>query len=156
MVERTQEVQEELAAKNDKKGKIAEKEKETAEDVRKRSMGRLGETKARENAKKAKKAKSSSLDYFKEKHERELELKREEMELKKREMAMKEKEAERAWEIKVKEQEAKKRDEEIRGRNESSMIATLQQQLQQQQSMFVQIQQQNKLLLELLNIKTKN
>ena len=44
IVERTQEVQEELAAENDKRGKIAEKERETAEDVRTRSVERLGET----------------------------------------------------------------------------------------------------------------
>ncbi|CAB3990784.1 Hypothetical predicted protein [Paramuricea clavata] len=136
IVERTQEVQEEFAAENDKREKIAEKERETAEDVRKRSMEKLGETKARENAKKTNKSRNSSLEYFKEKHDKELDLKREEMELKKREMAMKEKEAERAWEIKVKEQEikskemeAKKRDEELRARNESNMIAALQQQL---------------------------
>ena len=70
-------------------------------------MERLGETKGRENAKKTNKSRSSSLDYFKEKHDKELDLNREEMELKKREMAMKEKEAERAREIKVKEQEIK-------------------------------------------------
>jgi hypothetical protein len=103
IIERTQEVQEELAAENDKRGKIAEKERETAEDVRTRSVERLGETKARENAKKTNKSRSSSLEYFKEKPDKELDLKREEMELKKREMAMKEKESERVWEIKEQE-----------------------------------------------------
>jgi hypothetical protein len=40
---------------------------------------------------------------------------------------------------KSKEMEAKKRDEELRARNVSNMIAALQQQLQQQQGMFMQI-----------------
>ena len=133
IVEITREVQEHLAMENEEKENVAQKEKETAENVRKRSMERLAETKARENIKKSNKQKSSPLGYFREKHEKELDLKREEIELKKREMAIKEKEAEISLEIKAKEQERKtkemelkKRDEEMCARNESSMIATLQ------------------------------
>ena len=84
IVERTREVQEQRAVENEEKENVAQKEKETAENVRKRSMERLAETRARENIKKSKKQKSSSLEYFKEKHDKELDLKREEIDLKKK------------------------------------------------------------------------
>ncbi|CAB4004233.1 Hypothetical predicted protein [Paramuricea clavata] len=71
-------------------------------------MEKLGEIEERETAKKTNKSRSSSMEYFKEKHDKQVDLKREEMELKKREMAMKEKEAERAWEIKEQEIKGKR------------------------------------------------
>ena len=158
IVERANEAQEELAVENDKNRKNVEKEKITAEDIRKRSMESLGETKARENAGKPKKQKTSCLEYFKEKHDKKIELRREEIELKKRETAIREKEVASAMEIKVKkeerksiEMEFKKRDEDKNSGNQSDMIAALQQQLRQQQAMFFQMQQQNKLLLDLFN-----
>ena len=52
IVERTRDVQEQLAVENEEKENLAQKEKETAENVRKRSMERLAETRARENIKK--------------------------------------------------------------------------------------------------------
>lgn len=52
IVERTRDVQEQLAVENEEKENVAQKEKETAENVRKRSMERLAETRARENIKK--------------------------------------------------------------------------------------------------------
>lgn len=159
IVDRTKEAQEELAAGNEKNQKCAQKEKITAEDIRKRSMESLGETKEREKENTSKKQRRKScLEYFKEKHEKEIDLKREEIELKKREMAIREQEVANALAIKVKEEERKskelelkKKDEDSHARNQSNMVAALQQQLQQQQAMFLEMQQQNKLLLELFN-----
>lgn len=68
-------------------------------------MESLGETKARENAGKPKKQKISCLEYFKENHAKEMDLRREEIELKKREMAIREKEEASTMEIKVKKEE---------------------------------------------------
>ncbi len=118
-------------------------------------MERLGETKEREKGnEKKKQRRSNCLEYFKEKHDKEIEIRREEIELRKRDMAIKEKEVVGALDIKVREGERKTRDENMRARNESNMVATLQQQLQQQQAMFLQMQQQTlhtALLLELFN-----
>ena len=138
IVERTREVQEQLAVENEEKENVAQKKKDTAENVRKNQWKDLLNPGQGKYIKKSKNQKSSLWQYFKEKHDKELDLKREEIDLKKREMAIKEKEVKIALEIKVteqerktKEMELKKRDEEMRSRNESSMIAALQQQLQQ-------------------------
>ena len=74
----------------------------------------VGESKARENVSKPKKQKTSCLEYFKEKHAKEMDLRREEIELKKREMAIKEKEAASALEIKVKKEERKSVEMELK------------------------------------------
>eukprot|EP00795_Rhopilema_esculentum_P011129 gene11129-20011_t len=65
-------------------GKVVEKEKETAESIRKRSMERLAETRERESQEGGKKRKKTVWDkdtevmhYMREKTEREVELKRE-------------------------------------------------------------------------------
>ena len=162
IVERTEGAQDELAKGEERRERNAEKEKETAEDVRKRSMERLSQTRERESPESAKKKRKCSspgdtVEYLKEKSERELEIRREEIELRKREMALKEREAEREWELKRKEQdlrerevEQRMRDQEARNEKDQDMVAILQQQLQQQQAMFQQMQQQNQILFELM------
>ena len=162
IVERTEGAQDELAKGEERRERNAEKEKETAEDVRKRSMERLSQTRERESPESAKKKRKCSspgdtVEYLKEKSERELEIRREEIELKKREMALKEREAEREWELKRKEQdlrerevEQRMRDQEARNKKDVDMVAILQQQLQQQQAMFQQMQQQNQILFEFM------
>ena len=80
-----------------------EKERETAESVRKRSLERLAETREKESQGCGKKRRKNDGDkeasvYFRGKYDREFNFKREEVELRKREMEMEEEE-ERQWEI---------------------------------------------------------
>ena len=115
IIDRAQEAQHNLLEEGEKIEKMAEKERVTAEDIRKRSMERLGETKEREKGnEKKKQRRSNCLEYFKEKHDKEMELRREEIELRKREMAIKEKEVVGALDIEVREEERKARDEDTR------------------------------------------
>ncbi len=116
IIDRAQEAQHNLLEEGEKIEKMAEKERVTAEDVRKRSMERLGETKEREKGnEKKKQRRSNCLEYFKEKHDdKEIELRREEIKLRKREMAIKEKEVVGALDIEVREEERKARDEDTR------------------------------------------
>ena len=117
IVDRTKEAQEELAAGNEKNQKCAQKETITAEDIRKRSMVSIGETKEREKENISKKQRRRDcLEYFKEIHEKETDLKREEIELKKREMAIREQEVANALAIKVKEEERKSKELKLKKR----------------------------------------
>ncbi|XP_065063939.1 calponin homology domain-containing protein DDB_G0272472-like [Rhopilema esculentum] len=139
-------------------GKVDEKEKETAESIRKRSMERLAETRERESQEGGKKRKKTVWDkdtevmhYMREKTEREAELKREEFELRRREIEIKEKEIkikeremEREWEIKHRELEIKEKNYEARVKRDTEMMAMF----QQQQG---QMQHQNQLLLDVVN-----
>eukprot|EP00795_Rhopilema_esculentum_P008078 gene8078-biopygen9216 len=139
-------------------GKVDEKEKETAESIRKRSMKRLAETRERESQEGGKKIKKTVWDkdtevmhYMREKTEREAELKREEFELRRREIEIKEKEIkikeremEREWEIKHRELEIKEKNYEARVKRDTEMMAMF----QQQQG---QMQHQNQLLLDVVN-----
>ncbi len=148
ILERSEAAQEEVARGDERKEKNAEKERETAESVRKRPMERLAETRGRESPKSAKKKRKGSIDqdaveYLREKNEKELKIKMDEIELRKREIDIQEKEKEREWEMRKRELEAReKRDQEL--------MALLQQQVRQQQAMQQQLLQQNQLLLDVL------
>lgn len=151
-----------------------EKERETAESVRKRSMEILAETREKESQGYGKKRKKNggdreAIDYFRGKYDKEFNFKREELELRrrreiemkekekerqwevtKREIEMKEKEKERQWEIKKREFEMKEREWEARSKRESEMMAVMQHHLQQQQELQKQMQEQNKLMLDIM------
>ena len=148
-----------------------EKERETAESVRKRSMERLAETREKESQGCGKKRKKNdgdreAIDYFRGKYDKEFNLTREELELRRREIEMKEKEKERQWEvtkreiemkekerqweIKKREFEMKEREWEARSKRESEMMAVMQHHLQQQQELQKQMQEQNKLMLDIM------
>ena len=90
IIESSEGAQDEVAKGEERKGKNAEKAKETAENVRKRSMERLSQIRERERPESAKKKEKSfpgdTVEYLKEKSEREFEIKREEIELQKREV----------------------------------------------------------------------
>ena len=94
-----------------------EREWETAESVRKRSMERLAETREKESQGCGKKRRKhdgdrEAIDYFRGKYDREFNFKREELELRKREMEMKEQEKERQWEITKRETDMKEKETE--------------------------------------------
>ena len=77
-----------------------EKERETAESVRKRCMERLAETRETESQGCRKKRRENdgdreAIDYFRGKYDREFNFKKEDLELRKREMEIKEQEKER-------------------------------------------------------------
>ena len=89
-----------------------EKERETAESVRKRSMERLAERREKESQGCGKKRRKNdgdreAIDYFRGKYDREFNFKREELELRKREIEMKEQEKERQLEITKRETDMK-------------------------------------------------
>ena len=152
IIERGEEVQHEVARGEES---AIEKERETAESVRKRSMERLAETRARESHESGKKRRRNDggkevLEYFRVKNEKELNLKREEIELKKRELEMKEKEKEREWDIKKRELEMKEKEWEARAKSDNEMITMMLHHLQEQQELQKQMREQNKLMLDLM------
>ena len=94
-----------------------EKERETAESVRKRSMERLAETREKESQGYGKKRKNNdgdreAIDYFRGKYDKEFNFKREELELRRREIEMKQKEKERQWAVMKREIEMKEKEKE--------------------------------------------
>ena len=111
IIERSEGAEEEIARGDANKQKQVEKEKETAEDVRKRSMERLAETKQREveegRRKKRRTGDGDKIDYLKEKSKEHIDLKREELELKRKELEIRERELE----LKAREQETRLRQE---------------------------------------------
>eukprot|EP00794_Sanderia_malayensis_P019547 gene19547-21478_t len=128
IVERSHEAQEGFARGDAKKQQQAEKDKEMAENVRKRAMERFGETTGREveaaeGKKKRRSMKSDTSDetveYLKEKGKKYLDLEREKVEMQRRELELKE----RMWseEYKLRKEECELRRREL----------TLREQLQQ-------------------------
>ena len=155
IIERSEEAQDEMAKGDERREKAAEKEKETAESVRKRSMERLAETRQRESPENGSRKRRINgdhdpMEYLKEKNEKELKLRLEEIEIKRREIELKEKEKEREWEMQKKDQEMKERECEARMLRDRDLMLLLQQQIQQQQAMQQQMQQQNQLLLDFM------
>ena len=93
-----------------------EKERETAESVRKRSMDRLAEMREKESQGYGKKRKKNDGDReaidFRGKYDKEFNFKREELGLRRREIEMKEKEKERQWVVTKREIEMKEKEKE--------------------------------------------
>ena len=151
--------QEQLAVGERNKRLLIEKERETAETIRKRAMERMGETRARENVEKEPKRRKCGggmVEYLKEKKEQEKIVREGELELRRREMELKEKRDEEEIRMRRKEIEMRERDQnmkekelESRLKRDQDLIFVLRQQLQQQQVILEQVQQQNKLLLAL-------
>ena len=148
-----------------------EKEKEAAESVRLLSMERLAETGDSQGSGKKRKKNSGdneAIDYFRGKYDRELNFKRVELAFGNREMEMKNQEKERQWEIakreivrKEKEKrsqwetkkgefEMKEREWEAMCKRESEMVAVMQQYLYEQQDLQKQMQQQNRVMLDII------
>ena len=151
--------QEQLAVGERKKRLLIEKERETAETIRKRAMEGMGETRARENVEKEPKRRKcggEAVEYLREKKEQEKIVREGELELRRREMDLKEKRDEeeirmRRKEIEIREREQSMKEKELESRlkRDQDLIFVLRQQLQQQQVILEQVQQQNKLLLAL-------
>ena len=151
--------QEQLKIGEDKRRLVIQKEKETAESMRKRAMERMGETRAREHVEregKRRKCGTEAVDYLREKREQERKIKEEELELRKREVDLQEKRAEekmimrrRELEMKEREQNLRERELEEQFKRDQDIIFVLKQQIQQQHAILEQVQQQNKLLLSL-------
>eukprot|EP00795_Rhopilema_esculentum_P005626 gene5626-biopygen7468 len=159
ITETAREQQEQLLRGEVKKKNDIEKEKETAEAVRKRAMERMGETRERENVERERKKKrhgGDTVEYLKEKRAQEVKKSEKEFELKKRDLELKEKMQEEEIKMRRKEQEIKEREQlmrerelEARLKKDDEVINILRQQLQQQQAILEEVQQQNKLLLSL-------
>ena len=159
MSEMEESQQEQLKIGEDKRRLVLQKEKETAESMRKRAMERMGETRARENVEregKRRKCGTEAVDYVREKREQERKIKEDELELRKREIDMQEKRAEEKMIIRGRELEMKEREHNVREREleeqfkrEQDIIFVLKPQIQQQHAILEQVQQQNKLLLSL-------
>ena len=143
IIERSEGAQIEIEKVDEGKKRQAEKEKETAEIIRKRSMDRLAETRDRELGEGVRKKRrigieTGHMELFKEKSEREfsyrgdkVKLKREELELRERELMLKERE----------QGEREKRDERL--------LAMIMEQQNCQKALLLQLQQQNQAILSL-------
>ena len=113
IIERGDEAQAEMARAGER---VAEKERETPESIRKRSMEILAERECQEGGRKRRKADGDKevIDYM-----RDRQLKREEFELRRREIEVKEKEIKiKEKDIETKEKEKEREWEEARARNE--------------------------------------
>ena len=132
------------------KNKKAEKEKATAEEVRKQAMERMADTKKRENdesdsgngRKKVRRSTSDTIYYLKEKSAKDHDLKEKELELRKRELEL-----------------AADKQTQAAQQQDSMMRAFMSQMQEQQQSLqallITQQQQQNKILMALMENKKK-
>eukprot|EP00794_Sanderia_malayensis_P020853 gene20853-22899_t len=92
IIEMSEWQKEQLVRGNTKKKNEVEKEKKTAEAVRKRAMERMGETRERENEERSAKKRKSGTDaveYLKEKREEDGKMKEGDLELRKREFELK-------------------------------------------------------------------
>jgi len=155
IVERSVAAQEDIVASDNRKSKEKEKEKETAENIRKRSMERLAQTRERESVKnicnkKQKVDQRNTVEYLKEKGDKELMVKTEELELRRREIELKEKESNQNWEMRREELRLRSGEQEARQKRDEEVLSMLRQQLQQQQLILNNIQQQNSILIQLV------
>ena len=119
IMEQREGAEEEIAQRAESTAVVMEKERETAEGVRKRSMERLAEAIGRENQRNAKKKRNSgeeTLDFMKDKWRMELELRREELEVRKKEHHAKERKADQEMELRKRELELKENNRQERGR----------------------------------------
>ena len=151
----------------EKTRKEVEREKETAESVRKRSIERLSETRGREKGGdfecKRRKVGGEAIAYLKKKGEMENEMRREEIELKRKELEIRSKELEFKRETECNEKELRnveRRDREqrekiiIQQQQQIMMLFEQQKQLQEQkQQMLNIIQQKNSTILSLFSKK---
>jgi len=149
----------------EKKKKELEREKETAESVRKRSMERLGETmcreKGRENEGKRRKVGGETVVYLKKKGEMENELRREEIGLRRKEIELRSKELEFNRERECHEQELRNVERRERESREKLIIQQQQQimmlieqqkqQQEQQQQVINMMQQQSSVILTIIS-----
>ena len=152
--------EEEIAQKAAENKSSRDKDKMTAEDVRKRCMERLSETQEREkidNEAKKRRSNADTLEFLREKAEKEFEMKGKELELKKREIEtrLKELEYERERdqfdrERKEERRKKKEKNEEIIMNQQQQIMALIQQQQHQQQQIVHQMQQQNAAIIAIL------
>ena len=132
--------------------KGVEKEKVTAENVRRRAMESLSETRDKEElegSKKRKRTNNGTVDYLKEKSVAQKEIKMEKLELKKRKLELQEKGQKEAVALKRKELELREKELIENGKRANNVMMLLSQHMEQQQAILVQMHQQNQMLLSL-------
>ena len=150
ILEREKDAKRELDSKDREKKSKADKEKATAEQVRKQAMERMVKRTGDDQENKQRKPKIrrstvDAIDYLRERSENEREYKKEELEIKKRELAV----------------QAEKQDQAQKQQQAmfSALMAQIQQQQQQQQNvqamLAAQQQQQTKLLMAFMENNKK-
>lgn len=156
VIERSEGAQEEILRGDSEKRRQAEKDRETAEDVRKRSMERYAATRARDNAgsvsvKRKRDSGAEAVGFLMDKGKQEIELRREELELQRRELLLKEKRQEEEFEMRRREQNLKEREQEAREKKDETLLQMFAQQQRQQEALFAYMQQQNQAILSLVD-----
>ena len=146
---------EELAKAEGEKNQVKEKEKETAEGVRKRAMERLGETKDRENGGRVKKRRVYSgvetIALLHDKGEMEVKLRQQEIDLKKRELELRELEISKLSDERSFEREMRAREEASREQKWRLLLETQQQIICMMQQLMQQMKEQNSVLVSLMS-----
>ena len=146
---------EELAKAEGEKNQVKEKEKETAEGVRKRAMERLGETKDRENGGRVKKRRVYSgietTALLHDKGEMEVKLRQQEIDLKKRELELRELEISKLSDERSFEREMRAREEASREQKWRLLLETQQQIICMMQQLMQQMKEQNSVLVSLMS-----
>ena len=152
----TQTAEEELMAAEGEKREVKEKEKETAENVRKRSMEWLSESKERKIDGRVKKQRlysgAETISFLHSKGATDSRLREEEVELKRRELDLREKELERLCKERRSEREMRMRGQFERQRRENMLIEQHQQMLGAMQQLVQQIKDQNSAILKLVKL----
>ena len=159
LIEMEESQQEQVQNGEKRKRAELERDRATAESIRKKAMERMGETRARENVEcegRKRKGGTEAVEYLKERREHDSKMKENELDLRKREMDLKERREEEEIMMRRREQDMKEREQKMREKEldarlkrDEDTIFILKQQLQQQQAILEEVQQQNKLLLSL-------
>ena len=160
IIERSEGAQEEIEKMTENKRKAIDKEKESAESVRKRSVETLAETRERENQESARKKKRSdgngTIEFLRDKSEKEMEVRTEELAMKKKEHEFNMKNVEEQRELKKRELELREREQQAREKRGELMMQILLQQQQQQQAVMMQMQQISQALVDLIKSLKEN
>ncbi|XP_065067562.1 DNA ligase 1-like [Rhopilema esculentum] len=163
IIGRMEGAEEEISQADKSRCKEVEREREAAENIRKRAMESIGESRERETSEGGFKRnrmerKMDTAVYLKERHDEEVNLRKAEVDLREREIQLREKEQEQNYELKKQELALKEREREdkvkeflIMEQRETKLLNLI----QQQQLLFSQISQQNVQILNLLKNLTE-
>ncbi|XP_065067933.1 histone-lysine N-methyltransferase, H3 lysine-79 specific-like [Rhopilema esculentum] len=165
IIGRMERAEEEIVQTDRKRSKEVEREREAAENIRKRAMETVRESRGRDVSEGGVKKKRmenklewKAMDYLKGRHDEEVDIKKLELELKERELRFRETAHQQNYELKKQELELKEREGEDRRKKIECIVereTKLMNLLQQQQLLFNQISQQNLHILDLLKKLTE-
>ena len=159
IIEASKNAEKELMESQNNKNKQSEKERETAESVRKRSMERLSQTRDREGLESSKKKRRSGtgmVEYLQEKETREESQKKVDIEIRERQLELEERIHNdmfliKKHELKLKEKELAilEKQQEDRDKRGGELLDSMKKIIEQQQEIIKQLQEQKSIIASL-------